>query len=70
MVNGITDYGKRIKMRLLELGKNQNWLIEQVSERTGMYFDSGYMYKIMTGQNKSKNITKSIDEVLGFEVTE
>lgn len=70
MVNGITDYGKRIKMRLLELGKNQNWLIEQVSGRTGMYFDSGYMYKIMIGQNNSKNITKAIDEILGFEVTE
>lgn len=70
MVNGITDYGKRIKMRLLDLGKDQNWLIQQVTERTGMYFDSGYLYKIMIGQNKSKNITKSIDEVLGFEVTE
>lgn len=70
MVNGITDYGKRIKMRLVELGKDQNWLIQQVTERTGMYFDSGYMHKIMTGKNKSKNITKSIDEILGFEVTE
>lgn len=69
MVNGITDYGKRIKMRLLELDKNQNWLIDQVKERTGMFFDSGYLVKIMNGKGKSKNITKAIDEVLGFEVT-
>lgn len=69
MVKNITDYGKRIKMRLLELGKNQNWLIEQVKDKTGLYYDSGYMTKILNGSAKSSNITSAIDEILGFDST-
>ena len=69
MVKNITDYGIRIKMRLLELGKSQNWLIEEVAERSGLFFDSGYLHKIMTGAEKSPNITLAIDEILGFKST-
>lgn len=67
MVKNISDYGMRIKMRLLELGKNQNWLIDEVALRTGLFFDSGYLYKIMVGTSRSENITSAINEILGFE---
>lgn len=45
-----TDFGKAVKIRLVELDKNQEWLIEQVKERTGDFFDSSYLHRLMTGK--------------------
>lgn len=45
-----TDFGKAVKIRLIEMEKDQTWLIEQVKERTGDYFDSSYLYKLLTGK--------------------
>lgn len=67
MVKNISEYGLRIKMRLLELGKNQNWLIEEVANRTGLYFDSGYLHKILTGTEKSEKVLTAINDILGLE---
>ena len=44
-----TDFGLCVKTELLRTGKEQKWLEEAVSEKTGLYVDSGYMYKILTG---------------------
>lgn len=44
------DFGKAVKKQLIELEKDQNWLIEQVKERTGDYFDSSYLYRILSGK--------------------
>lgn len=66
MVKNLSDYGLAIKMRLLELGKSQEWLIEQVESRTGLYFDSGYMHKVLCGTAKSENILTAINEILGI----
>lgn len=67
MVKNITDYGMKIKVRLLELGQNQNWLIGKVRDKTGLFFDSGYLYKIMVGAEKSPNIVSAINEILSIE---
>ena len=61
-----TEFGKQIKIRLVEMEKNQTWLIEEVSERTGLYFDSGYMHKIMTGKIATPSIVTAIREILGL----
>ena len=45
-----SDFGKAVKIRLIELEKTQDWLIERVKERTGDYFDSSYLYRLMTGR--------------------
>lgn len=45
-----SDFGKAVKIRLIELDKTQEWLVEQVRERTGDYFDSSYLYRILTGK--------------------
>lgn len=66
MVKNISEYGKAIKVRLVELGVDQNWLIEQVRSKTGLYFDSSYLHKIMCGTEKSKTITTAIDEILNI----
>lgn len=45
-----TVFGKDIKKRLIDLEHTQVWLIEQVRQITGLYFDDSYLYKIQTGQ--------------------
>lgn len=64
MVKDITDYGISIKSRLTELRKPQNWLIESVREKTGLFFDSSYLHKILTGKEKSPAIISAINEIL------
>ena len=45
-----TDFGKQVRIRLIEMGKTQEWLIEQVKERTGDFFDSSYLHRILAGK--------------------
>lgn len=63
-----TQFGLDVKMSLLKSGKTQNWLIEQVKEKTGMFFDDSYLYKILTGQRKAVEMANAIREILGMEV--
>lgn len=69
-----TDFGKAVKIRLIEIGKTQTWLIEQVKERTGAYFDSSWLYRIMTvegfgekGYDGELSKVDIIREILGME---
>ena len=59
-----SDFGLAVKIKLLMLGKEQKWLEEAVAEKTGLYVDSGYMYKILTGQRNAPKITAAIMEIL------
>ena len=60
----INDFGKRVKIALIEKDKTQNWLIEQVREKTGMYFDTSYISKIFNDKNQPEKIVKAIEEIL------
>lgn len=64
-----TDFGLCVKTELLRQGKEQKWLEEAVSDRTGLYVDGGYMYKILTGQRNAPKIVAAIREILGIEVS-
>lgn len=66
----ITEFGRAIKKRLIDLDKNQNWLIDQVREQTGLFFDSSYMSKILTGQLATPKITAAIRDILGLPDSE
>ena len=59
-----TDFGLEVKTELLRRGREQVWLIEEVKKLTGLYVDSSYMYKILTGQRKSPKIVEAICRVL------
>lgn len=61
-----TDFGLCVKTELLRQGRGQKWLEEVVSEKTGLYVDGGYMYKILTGQRNAPKIVNAICEVLGL----
>ena len=58
------DFKKTIKHKLIDLGKTQKWLEDEISARTGMFVDSGYMHKIMTGQRNAPKIVDAICEIL------
>lgn len=62
----VTDFGKRVKIRLIEMDKNQDWLIRQVQDKTGLYFDSSYLWRILTGQLNAPKIIEAICETVGF----
>lgn len=62
-----SDFGLCVKTELLRQGKEQKWLEEAVSERTGLYVDGGYMYKILTGQRNAPKIVAAIREILSIQ---
>lgn len=59
-----TDFGLCVKTELLRQGKTQKWLEEAVSEKTGLYVDNGYMYKILTRERTAPKIVAAICELL------
>jgi hypothetical protein len=62
-----SDFGLCVKTELLRQGKEQKWLEEVVSEKTGLYVDGGYIYKILTGQRNAPKIVAAIREVLNIQ---
>lgn len=62
-----TDFGLLVKTKLLQMGKEQKWLEEAVSEKTGLYADSAYLYKILTGQRNAPKIVEAICEILNIQ---
>lgn len=62
-----SDFGLCVKTELLRRGKEQKWLEETVAEKTGLYVDGGYMYKILTGKRNAPKIVAAIREILGLE---
>lgn len=62
-----SDFGIVVKTELLKRGKEQKWLEEAISKQTGLFVDSGYMYKILTGKRKAPKITAAICEILELE---
>ena len=60
----LTEYGVTVKKRLIDLNMTQNALASEIRERTGLYVDGGYLYKILTGERKSQNIVAAINEIL------
>lgn len=59
-----SDFGLCVKTKLLQLGKEQKWLEESVTKKTGLYVDSGYMHKILTGQRNAPKVVAAIREIL------
>lgn len=62
-----SDFGLCVKTKLLQTNKTQKWLSEEISKKTGLYVDGGYIYKILTGQRKAPKVVNSICEILNIE---
>lgn len=60
-----TAFGLEVKTKLLgPPNRTQSWLAEQVSEATGMYVDSAYISRILTGQRNAPKVVQAIREIL------
>jgi len=59
-----SEFGKAVKIRLIEMDKTQDWLIEQVRNRTGLFFDSSYLWKILNGVVSTPGMIAAIREIL------
>lgn len=57
-------FSKDVKKRLVDLEKNQAWLIGAVRQDTGLYLDSGYMGRILSGKRHAPKIRASICKIL------
>ena len=59
-----TKFGLAVLYKLMESGTTQSELIERVRVETGQYLDSGYLYKILTGQRNAPKIVQAIRDIL------
>lgn len=62
-----TSLGLATISRLAERGMTQKDLIEQVEQKTDLFFDGSYLYKILTGQRNAPKITQAIKEILDLQ---
>ena len=62
-----SDFGLCVKTKLLQIGKEQKWLEEAITEKTGLFVDRGYMYKILTGKRNAPKIVTAICEILNIK---
>ena len=60
------DFRKKVKYRLIDLGKTQRWLEDQIREKTGLFVDSSYLNKIYSGERKAPKIVQAICEILSI----
>lgn len=60
------NFDKAVRIRLIEMEKNQKWLMEQVKEKTGLYMDSSYMSKIIKGEKTPPKVVDAIKGILNI----
>lgn len=66
-ISKFSDFGLSVKVKLLQNQKTQKWLSEEVTRKTGLYVDSGYMHKILTGKRNAPKIVDAICEILSID---
>ena len=62
----MTNFGKTVRKRLIDLDKTQDWLAAQV-EGTGIPCDKTYLSKILNGAQKGKQVKAAIEKILDLE---
>lgn len=61
----ITDYGRKVKGKLLDLNMTQEWLVGEIKKRLpDAYVDSSLLNKIFVGDVKKSRIIPVINEIL------
>lgn len=63
----VSDFGLLVKIELLKKSRTQKWLEGEITKRTGLYVDSGYMHKILTGQRNAPKVVEAIRDILNIE---
>ena len=66
-MNDYTGFGIMVKTRLLgPPARTQVWLVNELRAKTGLYIDSSYLSKLLTGQRSSPRLEAAIAEILGI----
>lgn len=60
----MTEYGKKIKIALIERDMTQVELMKEINKRTGLMVDDSYMSKIKRGIRTPPRIISAINEIL------
>lgn len=60
----LCDFGKEVKKKLIDIDQTQEWLCNEVNNDTGLYIDSSYMSKVLTGKLSTPSIVSSIKKIL------
>ena len=63
----MTQFGKKIKIALLNQCKTQNWLIDVLKKETGLYVDTSLLYKVLIGTNKNPKLISAIEKILDIK---
>ena len=62
----MTEYGKAVRKRLIDLGKTQDWLAAQI-EAAGVPCDKTYLSKVLNGARNGKRAKAAIEKILDLE---
>lgn len=62
----ISDYGKAVKHRLLDMDMTQTQLCKEITARTGLVCDPSYLNRIFTGVRNAPRIKKAIADITGI----
>lgn len=62
-----TDFGLCVRTKLLQNGKSLTWLQNEITAKTQLYVDGGYLYKILTGKRNAPKIVAAIMEILNIK---
>ena len=62
-----TEFGVAVRVKLIQIGKSQKWLEDEVSQKTGLFVDNSYMHKILTGHRNAPKVVAAIREILSIE---
>lgn len=63
-----TEFGKQVKIELIKKNQSMAWLQEEVAGRTGLYMDSAYMSRILSGKRSPQKVVTAICEILDLSI--
>ena len=65
----LCNYGKKVKLALMEQNRRQEWLISEIKRRyPGNKKNSSNLYKILVGDITSGKVVSAINEILSISV--
>ncbi|MBQ3285436.1 MAG: XRE family transcriptional regulator [Ruminococcus sp.] len=67
----LTEYGKRVKSRLIDLNMTQEWLVSEIKKQMpDSYVDSSLLNKIFVGEVEKSKIIPTINRILQIDTAD
>lgn len=64
----LTEYGKTVKGKLIELNETQEWLVGEIKKiLPDSYVDSSLLNKVLVGDVNNSKIIPAINKILGIK---